>query len=280
MRIERLGESIFHQPIGYGRNKRNPLMDDHVILEAKALKKVFHRSNSKVTAVDLIDLFVKSGECFGLIGESGSGKSTVAHMIAGLLDVTEGEIVFDGTRLPSKPCRKGFLQRQRMQMIFQNPSSSFSPRMTLLYSICEGLRYHSGMPRRQMEERAYHMMDMVGLKREYGKRYCGELSGGECQRAAIARAIISSPSLLICDEATSALDVSVQSQIVRLLMQLKQELGLSLLFITHDIALVSRIGDRIAVMKEGRIIEEGSSAQIISHPEHPYTRKLIASATT
>lgn len=255
-------------------------MDDHVILKAKGLTKMFRRSDVKVTAVEGIDLQVKNGECFGLIGESGSGKSTVANMLAGLLDVTEGEVVFEGVRLPGKSCRKGFLQRRRMQMIFQNPGSSFSPRMTLLSSICEGLRYHSRMTSRQMEERAYHMMDMVGLRKEYGKRYCGELSGGECQRAAIARAIISSPSLLICDEATSALDVSVQAQIVKLLIQLKQEMGLTLLFITHDIALVSQIGDRIAVMKEGRILEVGSSAQIIHHSEHSYTRKLITSATS
>lgn len=253
-------------------------MEERMILEARKLSKVFTQHNTNVIAVEGIDLNIRSGECFGLIGESGSGKSTVANMIAGLLDVTAGEIAFDGSELPGKSCRKGFIQRSRMQMIFQNPASSFSPRMTLLYAICEGLRYRKKLSRREIEQKALEIMDLVGLKREYAKRYCGELSGGECQRAAIARAIISEPRLLICDEATSALDVSVQSQIIKLLLQLKEDLGLSLLFISHDIALVSNICDRIAVMKEGQIVERGFTAQIIQHPEHPYTLKLLASA--
>lgn len=253
-------------------------MEGTPLLEAKGLKKVFEGPNGRMTAVDGVHFQINTGECYGLIGESGSGKSTVAHMIAGLLDATEGEIAFDSKRLPGKACREGFRLRRQMQMIFQNPLSSFSPKMTLLYSICEGLRYRFSLSRHDMEQRAYEMMDMVGLKREYARRYCGELSGGECQRAAIARAVISRPKLLICDESTSALDVSVQAQIMGLLARLKKELGLSYLFISHDIALVGSISDKLAVMKDGRIVEEGAPERVIWNPGHPYTSSLVKSA--
>lgn len=253
-------------------------MAEEYLLEVRRLKKVFFRENSTVVAVNNINFKISPGECFSLIGESGSGKSTAANMIAGLLDITEGEIIFDKERLSDKSCPKGFRLRKQMQMVFQNPLSSFSPKMTVLYSICEGLRYRSRMSRHAMLQKAYETMEMVGLRREYANRFCGELSGGECQRAAIARAIISSPRLLICDEVTSALDVSVQAQILRLLLRLKHELHLSYLFISHDIALVSNISDRVAVMKEGNIVEQGTPEDIIHRPGHPYTGLLIRSA--
>ncbi|AOT72485.1 ABC transporter ATP-binding protein [Geosporobacter ferrireducens] len=253
-------------------------MTEEYLLEIRQLKKVFPQGNSKIVAVSNINFNISPGECLGLIGESGSGKSTAANMIAGLLDITEGEVIFDKKILPNKSCRKGFQLRKHMQMVFQNPLSSFSPKMTLLYSICEGLRYRRKMSRNDMVQKAYETMEMVGLKREYANRFCGELSGGECQRAAIARAIVNEPKLLICDEVTSALDVSVQAQILRLLLRLKQELHLSYLFISHDIALVSNISDRVAVMKEGNIVEEGTPDDIINYPKHPYTDLLIRSA--
>lgn len=253
-------------------------MEGSPLLEARGLKKVFDGPKGKMIAVDGVHFQIHAGECYGLIGESGSGKSTVAHMIAGLLDSTEGEVAFDGKRLPGKACPEGFRLRRQLQMIFQNPLSSFSPKMTVLYSICEGLRYRVSMSRHEMEQLAYEMMEMVGLKKEYAKRYCGELSGGECQRAAIARAIISRPKLLICDESTSALDVSVQAQIMGLLARLKKELGLSYLFISHDIALVAGISDKLAVMKDGRIVEEGEPERVIWNPGHPYTSRLVHAA--
>jgi ABC-type oligopeptide transport system ATPase subunit len=250
----------------------------NLLLEAKGLKKVFTGPNGGNKAVNDVHFRIHAGECYGLIGESGSGKSTVAHMIAGLLDCTEGVITFEGKHLPEKSCREGFRQRQHMQMIFQNPLSSFSPKMTLLYSICEGLRYRFLLSRHDMERRAYQMMEMVGLKKEYATRFCGELSGGECQRAAIARAIISHPKLLICDESTSALDVSIQAQIMQLLAQLKKELNLSYLFISHDIALVSSISDSLAVMKDGSIVEEGKPEDVIWNPKQTYTSILVKAA--
>ncbi|KPU44416.1 oligopeptide transport ATP-binding protein OppF [Oxobacter pfennigii] len=253
-------------------------MAEEYLLEVKHLKKVFSRKRSRVIAVDDINFKISSGQCFSLIGESGSGKSTAANMIAGLLDITEGEVIFNKKTLPDKSCQKGFYLRDEMQMVFQNPLSSFSPKMTVLYSICEGLRYRSHMTRSDMTHKAYETLEMVGLKKDYANRFCSELSGGECQRVAIARAIVSNPKLLICDEVTNALDVSVQAQVLQLLLRLKQDLNLSYLFISHDIALVSNISDRIAVMKEGNIVEEGVPEEIINHPKHPYTDILIRSA--
>lgn len=200
-----------------------------------------------------------------MIGESGSGKSTTAYMVGGLLTPTSGKVLFYG---------------KHMQMVFQNPIMSFSSRMRLLDSIGEGLRYKTNISRVEIEQMALEALDLVLLKREYANRYSWQLSGGECQRAAIARAILIRPELLICDEVTSALDVSVQEQIVHLLYKLKTELGLSYLFISHDIALVSSICDRLAVMYQGKIVEMGNAVEIISNPQNDYTKLLIRSALT
>lgn len=237
----------------------------NLVLDVKGLKKTFIRQKKEKIAVDNIDFHIKPGECLGLIGESGSGKSTTAYMVGGLLKPSSGNILFNGNY---------------MQMIFQNPNMSFSPRMRLLDSICEGLRYHTNLSKMEIEQRALEALDMVLLKREYADRYSWQLSGGECQRAAIARAILIRPQLLICDEVTSALDVSVQAQIIHLLYNLKKELGLSYLFISHDIALVTSICDRIAVMYQGKIIETGNTMDVISNPKKDYTKLLIRSALT
>lgn len=232
------------------------------ILEVKNLKKIFYRKKRKKVAVDHVDIWMKKGECLGIIGESGSGKSTMAHLIAGLLQATCGEISFYG---------------QHMQMIFQNPVNSFSPRMRILDSVCEGLKYQKSLSKNEIRERAYEALEFVNLGRNYANRYRNELSGGECQRVAIARAILIQPDLLICDEVTSALDVSVQSQIIKLLHKLKKEMGMSYLFISHDIALVSSISDRVAVMYNGRIIEVGKTMDVIENPQEEYTKLLIQS---
>ena len=203
---------------------------------------------------------MNSCECLGLIGESGSGKSTVANLAAGLRKPTSGQISFYG---------------EHMQMVFQNPLTSFSPKMKILDSVCEGLRYRTTMTRKEQEARAYEVLEMVGLKQEYAQKYSHELSGGECQRAAIGRAIMIKPQLLICDEVTSALDVSVQAQIIRLLHNLKREMKMSYLFISHDLALVSSICDRIAVMYEGGIVESGSVREVLDNPREDYTKKLL-----
>lgn len=236
-----------------------------LILDVRGLEKTFRAQKKQIKAVTGVDFSLKRGECLGLIGESGSGKSTTANMVGGLLRPTAGSVTFFG---------------KHRQMVFQNPVMSFSPRMRLLESIGEGLRYKTNLSRAEIERKALEAMDMVLLKREYAKRYSWQLSGGECQRAAIARAILIRPELLICDEVTSALDVSVQQQIIQLLDNLKRELGLSYLFISHDIALVSSICDRIAVMLEGKIVETGPTREIIHNPQHEYTRLLIRSALT
>ncbi len=253
-------------------------MTSQNVLEVKNLKKIFKKGNSVVTAVNNVSFVISEGECFSLIGESGSGKSTIANMIAGFIRYTEGEIVFSNNKLPQTPSNRGINLRSKMQIIFQNPLSSFSPKMELVKAISEGIIYNTDLSIENVTRKAYDALEMVGLKKEYAGRYCTELSGGECQRAAIARAIISEPKLIICDECTSALDVSVQSQIISLLMRLKKELNLSYLFISHDIALVSNISDYIAVMKDGSIIEDGPNDTVIKQPSKNYTKFLIDNA--
>lgn len=223
---------------------------------------MFGTKKSQHKAVDNISFRLEQGECLGIIGESGSGKSTTAHMIAGLLKPCSGEIDYKGRYL---------------QMIFQNPIRSFSPRMNILDSLCEGLLYQSDLPRKEIRKKALEAMDMVKLPRDYARRYRSQLSGGECQRAAIARALMIHPDLLICDEVTSALDVSIQAEIMQLLYRLKQSMGISLLFISHDIALVSGISDRVAVMHDGKIVETGDTMALIENPKQDYTKELIAS---
>ncbi|QNM05047.1 ABC transporter ATP-binding protein [Qiania dongpingensis] len=243
------------------------------ILEVKDLTKRFRGRDKKgrenaeeQAAVDGVSFSIEEGECFGLIGESGSGKSTTAYMVAGLLKPDEGESLFRG---------------HHMQMVFQDPMKAMNPRKRVIDSISEGILYHrNGLSRTEIREKALEAMDMVQLDRSFAKRYGRELSGGECQRATIARAILIRPELLVCDEVTSALDVSVQAQIMRLLDSLKNQLGLSYLFISHDIALVSSICDRVAVMYRGKIVEMGRTKDVIADSKDEYTKKLIDSVLT
>lgn len=242
------------------------------ILTAEHLKKVFRgrekygKKGKDICAVEDVSFSLRKGESLGLIGESGSGKSTAAYMTAGLLKPTEGTIHFYGNY---------------MQMVFQDPIKSLNPHRTVLDNICEGLIYRkNGRTMAEIRELALEAMDLVHLDRSYAGRKGRELSGGECQRATIARAILIKPELLICDEVTSALDVSVQAQIMELLSELKRQLGLSYLFISHDIALVSHFCDRVAVMYRGRIVEEGATEQVLEHPQQEYTKRLLKSVLT
>ena len=242
------------------------------ILTAEHLKKVFRgrekygKKGKDICAVEDVSFCLRKGESLGLIGESGSGKSTAAYMTAGLLKPTEGTIHFYGNY---------------MQMVFQDPIKSLNPHRTVLDNICEGLIYRkNGRTMAEIRELALEAMDLVHLDRSYAGRKGRELSGGECQRATIARAILIKPELLICDEVTSALDVSVQAQIMELLSELKRQLGLSYLFISHDIALVSHFCDRVAVMYRGRIVEEGATEQVLEHPQQEYTKRLLKSVLT
>ena len=232
------------------------------ILTATNLKKVFRSGRDEFEAVKDVSFSIHQGECFGLIGESGSGKSTVAKLISGLENPTQGSVSFYG---------------KNMQMVFQDPIMSFSPRMTILDSLCEGVRYRTRLTRKEQEKRAYEVLEQVGLKKEYAEKFCYELSGGECQRAAIGRAIMIKPELLICDEVTSALDVSVQAQIIQLLKTLGAELKMAYLFISHDLALVSGLCDNVAVMYQGEIVEMGTVRDVIDHPQKDYTKQLLNS---
>lgn len=248
------------------------------ILSVNRLNKTFHtgyaRGKAELHAVKEISFKIGAGSCFGLIGESGSGKTTVAKMIAGQTVPTSGEILFRGKPLTGDR-RRAAKDRRGIQMIFQNPYSSFSPRMTLGQALSEALVYRQKkIGARARKAAAEAALEAVGLDRGYAGKRNRELSGGECQRAAIAQALLGEPELLICDEITSALDVSVQAQIIGILMELRRERNLSILFISHDIALVSCVCEEIAVMKKGEIVESGPAEAVISKPGHPYTKEL------
>ena len=228
------------------------------ILEAKDLKKVFYKNGVPFEAVDGVSFHIGKGECLGLAGESGCGKSTIAKIITRLIMPEEGSVRLDG----------------KVQMVFQTPQDSFDPRRTLGDGIMEGM-CNQGMGKKQAKERACEMLDLVELDRKFFYRYPHEASGGECQRAAIARALAVEPQLLICDEATSALDVTVQAQIAALLKRLQEENGMSLLLISHDLALVQYLCSRVLIMYQGKIIEEGIPDEVIQNPRESYTRLLV-----
>lgn len=246
------------------------------ILEIHNLKKTFYKNKIPFPAVGGISFSVKRGECLGLVGESGCGKSTTAKIITHLTEPEEGSVLLNGEEtlhLRGKALRKFY---SKVQMVFQAPQDSFDPRHTLGDGIMEGMR-NRGMSRTEARERMYELLDMVELEREFASRYPHEVSGGQCQRAAIARALAPAPELLICDEATSALDVTVQAQIVELLGKLQKERGLSLVLICHDLALVQALCDRVVVMYQGKIVEEGVPDEVICHPREAYTRALVDS---
>ncbi|MBF0175303.1 MAG: ABC transporter ATP-binding protein [Magnetococcales bacterium] len=229
-------------------------------------------------AVDRVSLEVQAHEVMGLVGESGSGKSTLARVIVGLLPKTSGEIHFAGEKWPDRLTPKDFQRLGRqMQMIFQDPFSSLNPRMTVAELIGEGLRLQEVVRGdAAVRERVAYWLERVGLHPDHISRYPHEFSGGQRQRIGIARALAVEPRFLVCDEPVSALDVSVQAQIIRLLDELKATLGLSMLFIAHDLAMVRHVSDRMTVMYLGGIVESGPADLIYFQPCHPYTRLLVA----
>jgi len=223
-----------------------------------------------------VNLVIKAGESFGLVGESGSGKSTIARMVAGLQQPDSGSIKFDGVELINNPDRAALQQvRLQMQMVFQNPYSSLNGRMKVNDIIAEPIRFHKLAPPQQVLQIVGDLLDHVGLGRQMGRRYPHEFSGGQRQRISIARALASRPRLLICDEPTSALDVSVQAQILNLLKDLQDELGLTMLFISHDLPVIRQMCDRVAIMRHGRILESAETETFFEHPQNEYSIELL-----
>ena len=240
-----------------------------VLLKIEGLTKTFSKENkTEHAAVDHVSFQIDDGETVGLVGESGCGKSTLAKLITRLMDGKEI------TKSKGKELREAYRQ---VQMVFQSPAGSFDPRKTIGYGISESMR-NSGMPKAERRRRTEELLEQCGLSPEYAGRYPYEISGGQCQRAALARALAIRPKLLICDEATSALDVTVQQQIMELLKSLKQENQLSFLFICHNLALVQSFCDRVLVMYEGKIVEEGTPEQIIQTPRSEYTKHFVDAA--
>ena len=256
---------------------------DRTLLSVRGLKKyyplrggVFSRHQGEVRAVNGVDLEVRAGETVGLVGESGCGKSTLGRTIMRLEEPTGGQVLFEGNDLARASRGALFALRRQIQMIFQDPYSSLNPRMTIGEIVREPLLVHKLGGRWQQMEQVGRLLERVGLSREMMDRYPHEFSGGQRQRIGIARALTLSPKLIIADEPVSSLDVSVQSQVLNLLVELQREFGLTYLFISHDLSVVEYLSDTIAVMYLGRIVEIGPARKVFERPGHPYTRALLA----
>jgi len=226
--------------------------------------------------LDGVDLTVQRGECVALVGESGSGKTTLARCAILLLPPTAGSVRFDGEELSALPPAVLRQRRRRFQMVFQDPQASLDPRYTVGRTVAEPLAMHNDLPRAERLRAVAALLDQVGLASALAERYPHELSGGQRQRVGIARALATGPDLLVADEPTSALDVSIRAQILNLLADLRQRLGLALLFVAHDLAAVAQLADRVAVLHAGRLVEVAPAADLFAHPRHPYTAALLA----
>jgi peptide/nickel transport system ATP-binding protein len=254
------------------------------LLEVRGLKKHFHltsglfkKSPQVVHAVDGVNLLVRRGETVALVGESGCGKSTIGRSILGLAPATAGEILFEGERIDNLS-RASFRQlRRRIQVVFQDPFSSLNPRMKVRDIIGEPLvNFGMAKSRADLDVRVDQLLDQVHLPRDAAFRYPHEFSGGQRQRIGIARALAPDPDLIVLDEAVSALDVSVKAQIINLLSELQQRLSVAMLFISHDLAIVEHLADRVTVMYLGKVAEEGTRSAVFSRPTHPYTQALLS----
>ena len=251
---------------------------DDVLLQVKDLVVQFPAGRKRVVhAVSEVSFDVAEGETLGIVGESGCGKSTVARAIIRLVDITSGEVLYEGQDLAGLNGEDLRKVRPRLQMIFQDPISSLNPRRRVRDVIAEGLAVWGDDIGSWSRDRVDELMDAVGVEARYGNRRPHEFSGGQCQRIGIARALALDPKVLICDEPVSALDVSIQAQILNLLQDMKRRYGLTVLFISHDLSVVKNVSDRIVVMYLGKVCEIGSTAAIYARPAHPYTRALLAS---
>lgn len=254
------------------------------LLEVRGLKKRFEMSKSwfgpeklDVYAVDGVSFSIRKGETLGLVGESGCGKSTTARMVLGLTEPSEGEVLLDGKSVVSLNDNDLREVYREVQVVFQDPMSSLNPRMTAAANVAEPLRNFKAIPKDRIPETVAELFKRVGLREDQMERYPHEFSGGQRQRICIARALAINPKLIICDEPVSALDVSVQAQVINLLVDLQKQFGVSYLFVAHDLAVVEHISDRVAVMYLGRIVEIGETRELFGNPQHPYTKALMAS---
>ena len=247
------------------------------ILEVKGLKKYFKTNRGTLHAVDDINFTIERGKTLGIVGESGCGKSTTGRCVMRLIEPTSGEIIFDGVDLMKLTKREMRLRRSDIQIIFQDPFSSLDPRCTVMQTIAEGVKVTGKYKTKQeVEARVQELMETVGLAERLANAYPHELDGGRRQRIGIARALAVEPKLIICDEPVSALDVSIQAQILNLLKELQEKLGLTYIFITHDLAVVNHISDDIMVMYLGQAIEKAPAEELFDNPIHPYTKALLS----
>ncbi|MDQ7080412.1 MAG: ATP-binding cassette domain-containing protein [Paracoccaceae bacterium] len=255
----------------------------HPLVQVRNLKMYFpiyrgvlRRQVGEVKAVDDISFDIFKGETLGLVGESGCGKSSAGRAILRLYDVTDGQIILEGTDIAAMHGKELRRLRPEMQMIFQDPQASLNPRMTVASIIAEPLDEHRKLDKRARMERVFELMDAVGLNRDFANRFPHEFSGGQRQRIGIARALALNPKFIVCDEPIAALDVSIQAQVVNLLEDLQERMGLTYLFISHDLSMVRHLATRVAVMYLGRIVELATRDQLYENPRHPYTEALLS----
>lgn len=255
------------------------MKNDEVLLSIKNLKQYFNAGKkNEVRAIENISFDIYKGETLGLVGESGCGKSTTGKSIIKLNDITSGEILYEGIDIQKIRKRKDLLKfNKKIQMIFQDPYASLNPRLKVMDIVAEGIDiHHLATDKRDRKKRVYDLLETVGLSKEHANRYPHEFSGGQRQRIGIARALAVEPEFIIADEPISALDVSIQAQVVNLLLKLQRERGITFLFIAHDLSMVKYISDRIAVMRFGKIVEIGPAEEIYQNPLHDYTKSLLS----
>ncbi|MDR2180659.1 MAG: ATP-binding cassette domain-containing protein [Synergistaceae bacterium] len=270
-----MNDKVIHEEI-HEKIYEEILRIENVKVHFSKRSNLFSRGGKGVVkAVDGVTLSMNAREIYGIVGESGSGKTTLGRAVIGLIPISSGEITVFDAKICAGAHRRSPLYRTRVQMIFQDPDSSLNPNMTVARLLAEPILVNRLLPQKLLPERLKELLDMVDLPRTFLSRYPHQMSGGQKQRVAVARAMATDPRLIIADEPTSALDVSVQAQILNLLMDLKEKKGVSILFISHNMAVVRHISDRVSVMQAGRIVETASAEKLFAYPREDYTKKLL-----